>query len=211
MVLALVLLPALAGALERRRAAAAPAIASAAGHRRSSRSPASSRSCWSSARRVIPWLLHWVAHTGSRELFRLAVLAIALGVAFGAAMLFDVSFALGAFFAGMILGETELSHRAAEETLPLRDAFAVLFFVSVGMLFDPAVLIEQPLPLLATVRDHHRRQVDRGLRDRARVRPSDADRADRRRPAWRRSASSRSSSPALGVGAAACCRRRAAT
>ncbi|HTM95932.1 MAG TPA: YbaL family putative K(+) efflux transporter [Croceibacterium sp.] len=103
------------------------------------------------ARRVIPAALHWVAHTGSRELFRLAVLAIALGVAFGAALVFDVSFALGAFFAGMILGETQLGRRAAEETLPLRDAFAVLFFVSVGMLFDPRVVIEQPWPLLATV------------------------------------------------------------
>jgi len=102
-------------------------------------------------RRLIPSVLHWVAHSGSRELFRLAVLAIALGVAFGAAFAFDVSFALGAFFAGMILGETPLSKRATEETLPLRDAFAVLFFVSVGMLFDPAVVIEQPLPLLATV------------------------------------------------------------
>lgn len=102
-------------------------------------------------RRVIPWLLHWVVHTGSRELFRLAVLALALGVAFGAAFVFDVSFALGAFFAGMILGETQLSRRAAEETLPLRDAFAVLFFVSVGMLFDPAVLVERPGPVAATV------------------------------------------------------------
>ncbi|MBB3862418.1 CPA2 family monovalent cation:H+ antiporter-2 [Novosphingobium hassiacum] len=102
-------------------------------------------------RRAIPAALHWVAHTGSRELFRLAVLAIALGVAFGAAYAFDVSFALGAFFAGMILGETPLSRRATEETLPLRDAFAVLFFVSVGMLFNPAVVIEQPLPLLATI------------------------------------------------------------
>ncbi|PSJ42944.1 YbaL family putative K(+) efflux transporter [Allosphingosinicella deserti] len=102
-------------------------------------------------RRVIPWALHWVVHSGSRELFRLAVLAIALGVAFGAALVFGVSFALGAFFAGMILGETEMSRRAAEETLPLRDAFAVLFFVSVGMLFDPKVLVEQPLPLFATV------------------------------------------------------------
>ena len=102
-------------------------------------------------RRVIPWALHWVVHTGSRELFRLAVLAIALGVAFGAAFVFDVSFALGAFFAGMILGETPLSRRATEETLPLRDAFAVLFFVSVGMLFDPNVLIEQPLPLIGVV------------------------------------------------------------
>lgn len=102
-------------------------------------------------RRIIPAALHWVAHTGSRELFRLAVLAIALGVAFGAAFVFDVSFALGAFFAGMILGETPLSRRATEETLPLRDAFAVLFFVSVGMLFNPAVVVEQPVPLLATV------------------------------------------------------------
>ncbi len=103
------------------------------------------------ARRVIPMALHWVVHTGSRELFRLAVLAIALGVAFGAAVVFDVSFALGAFFAGMILGETPLSRQATEETLPLRDAFAVLFFVSVGMLFNPAVIVEQPLPLIATV------------------------------------------------------------
>ncbi|TIU55215.1 MAG: sodium:proton antiporter, partial [Mesorhizobium sp.] len=92
-------------------------------------------------RRVIPWILHYVAHTGSRELFRLAVLAIALGVAFGAAKLFGVSLALGAFFAGMIMSESELSHRAAEESLPLRDAFSVLFFVSVGMLFDPFSLV----------------------------------------------------------------------
>jgi CPA2 family monovalent cation:H+ antiporter-2 len=103
------------------------------------------------ARRLIPLALHYVVHTGSRELFRLAVLAIALGVAFGATAVFDVSFALGAFFAGMILGETPLSRQATEETLPLRDAFAVLFFVSVGMLFNPAVLVEQPLPLVATV------------------------------------------------------------
>ncbi|WP_447724402.1 YbaL family putative K(+) efflux transporter [Sphingomonas koreensis] len=102
-------------------------------------------------RRVIPWALHWVVHTGSRELFRLAVLAIALGVAFGAAVVFDVSFALGAFFAGMILGETPLSRQATEETLPLRDAFAVLFFVSVGMLFNPQVVVDQPLALIATV------------------------------------------------------------
>jgi Kef-type K+ transport system, predicted NAD-binding component len=102
-------------------------------------------------RRIIPWALHATAHTGSRELFRLAVLAIALGVALGSAVLFGVSLALGAFFAGMILSESELSHRAANETLPLRDAFAVLFFVSVGMLFDPAILVEQPLLVLATV------------------------------------------------------------
>src|SRR6185437_10924776 len=88
-------------------------------------------------RRAIPWLLHVIAHTGSRELFRLAVLAIALSVAYGAAMLFGISFALGAFFAGMVLSESQLSQRAAEESLPLLDAFAVLFFVSVGMLFDP--------------------------------------------------------------------------
>ncbi|MDQ4135255.1 MAG: cation:proton antiporter, partial [Pseudomonadota bacterium] len=102
-------------------------------------------------RRVIPWVLHWVAHTGSRELFRLAVLAIALGVAYGSAELFGVSFALGAFFAGMILAESELSHQAAQETLPLRDAFAVLFFVSVGMLFDPSIVVREPGPLVATV------------------------------------------------------------
>ena len=101
-------------------------------------------------RRVIPWVLHRVVHTGSREMFRLAVLAIALGVAFGASALFGVSFALGAFFAGMIMAESELSHQAAKDTLPLRDAFAVLFFVSVGMLFDPKVLIQDPWPLAAT-------------------------------------------------------------
>src|SRR5262249_15147992 len=102
-------------------------------------------------RRVIPWVLHYVAHTGSRELFRLAVLAIALGVAYGAATLFDVSFALGAFFAGMVLSESELSHQAAAESLPLRDAFAVLFFVSVGMLFDPTILLRDPWPVIATL------------------------------------------------------------
>jgi monovalent cation:H+ antiporter-2, CPA2 family len=102
-------------------------------------------------KRLIPWILHYVAHTGSRELFRLSVLAIALGVAFGAATLFDVSFALGAFFAGMILSESELSQRAASETLPLRDAFAVLFFVSVGMLVDPMVVAREPGAVLATV------------------------------------------------------------
>src|SRR3954452_6978120 len=106
---------------------------------------------WFVGRRVIPWLLHYVAHTGSRELFRLAVLAIALGVAYGAATLFEVSFALGAFFAGMILSESALSQRAAQETLPLRDAFAVLFFVSVGMLFNPSVIVSHPLALLATL------------------------------------------------------------
>lgn len=102
-------------------------------------------------RRVIPWILHWVAHSGSRELFRLSVLAIALGVAFGAAELFGVSFALGAFFAGMVLNESPLSQRAAEETLPLRDAFAVLFFVSVGMLFNPAIIMNAPWELAGTL------------------------------------------------------------
>jgi CPA2 family monovalent cation:H+ antiporter-2 len=102
-------------------------------------------------RRIIPWILHYIAHTGSRELFRLGVLAIALCVAFGAAKLFDVSLALGAFFAGMILSESPLSQRAAQESLPLRDAFAVLFFVSVGMLFDPASVMREPWPLLATL------------------------------------------------------------
>jgi CPA2 family monovalent cation:H+ antiporter-2 len=102
-------------------------------------------------RKVIPWVLHYVAHTGSRELFRLAVLSIALGVAFAAAELFGVSLALGAFFAGMILSESRLSQQAATESLPLRDAFAVLFFVSVGMLFDPHILIEAPLALFATI------------------------------------------------------------
>ena len=102
-------------------------------------------------RRVIPWMLHYVAHTGSRELFRLAVLAIALGVAYGAAQLFGVSLALGAFFAGVILSESELAHQAAQESLPLRDAFAVLFFVSMGMLFNPMILVQEPLSVLGVV------------------------------------------------------------
>ncbi|MCC4633507.1 YbaL family putative K(+) efflux transporter [Xanthomonas dyei] len=101
-------------------------------------------------RRVIPWSLEKVAATGSRELFTLAVLGIALGVAFVSATLFGVSFALGAFFAGMLLKESELSHKAASDSLPLRDAFAVLFFVSVGMLFDPMILVAHPWQVLAT-------------------------------------------------------------
>ena len=101
-------------------------------------------------RRVIPWTLEKIAATGSRELFTLSVLAIALGVAFGSAMLFGVSFALGAFFAGMLLNESELSHKAANDSLPLRDAFAVLFFVSVGMLFNPMIVVEHPWQVLAT-------------------------------------------------------------
>jgi CPA2 family monovalent cation:H+ antiporter-2 len=102
-------------------------------------------------RKLFPWFLWRVARTGSRELFTLAVIAAAVGIAFGSSHLFGVSFALGAFFAGMVLRESELSHRAAEESLPLRDAFSVLFFVSVGMLFDPAVLVEHPLQVLAVV------------------------------------------------------------
>ncbi|WP_045767169.1 YbaL family putative K(+) efflux transporter [Xanthomonas albilineans] len=101
-------------------------------------------------RRAIPWALEKVAATGSRELFTLSVLAIALGVAFGSATLFGVSFALGAFFAGMLLKESELSHKAANDSLPLRDAFAVLFFVSVGMLFNPHILLDHPWQVLVT-------------------------------------------------------------
>ena len=102
-------------------------------------------------RRVFPRLLWLVARTGSRELFTLCVVAVAVGVAYGAAALFGVSFALGAFFSGMMMRESEFSHRAAEESLPLRDAFSVLFFVSVGMLFEPQVLIDEPLKVLAVV------------------------------------------------------------
>ncbi|PIP82477.1 MAG: sodium:proton antiporter [Elusimicrobia bacterium CG_4_9_14_3_um_filter_62_55] len=102
-------------------------------------------------KRAFPRLLMGVANTGSRELFTLAVISVALGVAYTSAKLFDVSFALGAFFAGMVMRESELSHRAAEESLPLRDAFSVLFFVSVGMLFDPAILVTAPLKVLVVV------------------------------------------------------------
>jgi CPA2 family monovalent cation:H+ antiporter-2 len=155
MVLVLVLLPALAGLL------AEPGDVAAAN--------ASTGAIWTTVgitlakvstfvvlmlvvgRRLLPKLLWAVAKTGSQELFTLCVVAIAVGVAFGAAKLFDVSFALGAFFAGMMMRESEFSHRAAEESLPLRDAFAVLFFVSVGMLFDPSVVLDQPLKLLAVV------------------------------------------------------------
>jgi len=102
-------------------------------------------------KRLLPKLLWWVAGTGSRELFSLCVIATAVGVAYGSAALFDVSFALGAFFAGMMLRESEFSHRAADDSLPLRDAFAVLFFVSVGMLFDPHILVNEPLKVLVVV------------------------------------------------------------
>lgn len=102
-------------------------------------------------RRVLPKILWWVTRTGSQELFTLTVIAAAVGVAFGAAELFDVSFALGAFFAGMMMRESEFSHRAADESMPLRDAFSVLFFVSVGMLFDPMVVWEEPFKVLMVI------------------------------------------------------------
>src|SRR5205823_13050221 len=102
-------------------------------------------------RRVIPWLLWQVAATGSRELFTLGVITIGLGIAYGAARLFGVSFALGAFFAGTVMGESALSHRAAEESLPFRDAFSVLFFVSVGVLFDLHVLLREPWRVLSVI------------------------------------------------------------
>jgi CPA2 family monovalent cation:H+ antiporter-2 len=101
--------------------------------------------------RVVPWVLEAVARTGSRELFTLSVLAAALGIAVGAAALFGVSFALGAFFAGVVISESDLSHQAAADALPLQDAFAVLFFVSVGMLVDPLIVVRHPLALLATL------------------------------------------------------------
>jgi CPA2 family monovalent cation:H+ antiporter-2 len=155
MVLALVLLPALAGVLP--GGDGAPHAASSnAGLAGTLLTMAAKVALFVAimlvvGRRVIPWILHYVAHTGSRELFRLAVLSIALCVAFGAAKLFDVSLALGAFFAGMMLSESPLSQRAAQESLPLRDAFAVLFFVSVGMLFDPFSVVREPWPLIGTL------------------------------------------------------------
>jgi len=155
MVLALVLLPALGDSIGQARDGAAPesaldgrAIAAAVGVT-VAKVAAFVAVMYFVGRRVIPRVLDAVAQ--ERELFRLAVLAIALGVAFGAAKLFGVSFALGAFFAGMVLGESELSHRAAEESVPLREAFAVLFFVAVGMLFNPAIVLAEPLALLGTL------------------------------------------------------------
>ena len=148
MVLALVLLPALAGLLKGETSD--PADVWAALFTTFAKVGAFVAVMLIIGRRVIPWMLERVAATGSRELFTLCVLAIALGVAFGSAAMFGVSFALGAFFAGMLLNESEFSHQAASETLPLRDAFAVLFFVSVGMLFDPMILVERPLEVLAT-------------------------------------------------------------
>ena len=155
MVLALVLLPALAGAL--------------GGDPRGLAGQAGGGSLWLTlgltlvkvalflvlvlvvGQRVIPWILKQVARTGSRELFTLAVLAIALGIAYGSAELFGVSFALGAFFAGVVLAETDFSHRAAADSLPLQDAFAVLFFVSVGMLFDPSIVVREPAATLTVL------------------------------------------------------------
>ncbi|NCB55652.1 MAG: sodium:proton antiporter, partial [Epsilonproteobacteria bacterium] len=102
-------------------------------------------------KRLIPWCIWQVSRTGSRELFTLSVIALAVSIAYGASILFGVSFALGAFFAGMVLRESEFSHRAAEKSLPLRDAFAVLFFVAVGMLFQPQILVSKPLHVLCVV------------------------------------------------------------
>ncbi len=156
MVLALVLLPALAGVLGAADAPARPVAGPAPGLWQTLGLTLAKVAAFIAlmlvvGRRVLPKMLWWIARTGSRELFTLCVVSAAVGVAFGAAKLFDVSFALGAFFAGMMLRESEFSHRAADESLPLRDAFAVLFFVSVGMLFDPAVIWTEPLKLILVV------------------------------------------------------------
>ena len=111
---------------------------------RSARRRSSPRSWSSAGARLVPWLLTFVARQGSRELFTLAVLAIALGIAFVSSVVFGVSLALGAFLAGAVVGESDMSHQAAADALPLRDAFAVLFFVSVGMLVDPSYLVVEP-------------------------------------------------------------------
>jgi CPA2 family monovalent cation:H+ antiporter-2 len=150
MVLVLVLLPALAGAMGGDAVEGGPTVGSALVLTLAKVS-AFVAFMLLVGRRVIPWVLERVASTGSRELFTLGVLALAMGVAFGAAALFGVSFALGAFFAGLLLNESEFGHKAANDSLPMRDAFAVLFFVSVGMLFDPMILIERPLEIVATV------------------------------------------------------------
>ena len=148
-VIALVLIPALAGALGGSEAASPLGVAKALAIT-FGKVAAFVAFMLIVGRRAIPWVLERIAGTGSRELFTLAVLSIAMGVAFGSAELFGVSFALGAFFAGMLLNESEFSHQAAQDSLPMRDAFAVLFFVSVGMLFDPRILVEHPLQVLAT-------------------------------------------------------------
>jgi CPA2 family monovalent cation:H+ antiporter-2 len=155
MVLALVMLPALAGVL--------------GGDASAAHAPGTSGNLWLAllitlakvalfvalalvvGTRIVPWLLMRVTRTGTRELFTLCVLAIALGIAYGSSAAFGVSFALGAFFAGVILSESELAHQAGNDSLPLKDAFAVLFFVSVGMLFDPTVLVREPLAVLGVL------------------------------------------------------------
>ena len=150
-VLVLVLLPALSGILGGKAAAGAGSGLAAAVGITLAKVAAFLGLMFVVGRRAVPWLLERVAHTGSRELFTLAVLATALGVAVGASALFGVSFALGAFFAGVVISESDLSHRAAADALPLQDAFAVLFFVAVGMLFDPTILVRQPLQVLVVV------------------------------------------------------------
>jgi CPA2 family monovalent cation:H+ antiporter-2 len=150
MVLALVLLPVLAGVLGGTPPEGGGSIAAAVAVTLA-KVAAFLAVMFVVGRRAVPWLLARVARTGSRELFTLSVLAVALGVAVGAAGLFGVSFALGAFFAGVVISESDLSHQAAADALPFQDAFAVLFFVSVGMLFDPSVLVQQPLQVLGTV------------------------------------------------------------
>jgi CPA2 family monovalent cation:H+ antiporter-2 len=151
MVLVLVLLPVLAGVLKGEGEAPSPGVLLEALTITFGKIAAFVIVMLVVGKKLIPALLHYVAHTGSRELFRLAVLSIALGFAYGAAELFGVSLALGAFFAGMILSESRLSQQAATESLPLRDAFAVLFFVSVGMLFNPHIVVAEPMALLATL------------------------------------------------------------
>lgn len=154
MVLVLVLLPALApllgGTVDVHESAAAPGLWTTLGITLA-KVAAFIALMLIVGRRLFPRLLWLVARTGSRELFTLCVVAGAVSVAYGSAKLFDVSFALGAFFAGMMMRESEFSHRAADESLPLRDAFSVLFFVSVGMLFDPRILLDEPLRVLAVV------------------------------------------------------------
>jgi CPA2 family monovalent cation:H+ antiporter-2 len=150
MVLALVLLPALAGTLGGTPAEGGGSVAAAVAITLG-KVIAFLALMFVVGRRAVPWLLARVARTGSRELFTLSVLAVAMGVAVGASVLFGVSFALGAFFAGVVISESDLSHQASADALPFQDAFAVLFFVSVGMLFDPSVLVEQPLQVLGAV------------------------------------------------------------
>jgi CPA2 family monovalent cation:H+ antiporter-2 len=150
MVLALVLLPALAGSLGGTPAEGGGSVGAAVALTLG-KVIAFLALMFVVGRRAVPWMLTRVARTGSRELFTLGVLAVAMGIAFGAAALFGVSFALGAFFAGVVISESDLSHQASADALPFQDAFAVLFFVSVGMLFDPAVLVERPLQVLGAV------------------------------------------------------------